>query len=68
MSLRHFAGILSIGVMVIAPDVAGGQEYPNKPIRMVKMGKLIQDAKIRTHGFKATNDGCNTRPLMVFTV
>ena len=35
MSLRHFAGILSIGVMVIAPDVAGGQDYPSKPIRIV---------------------------------
>src|SRR5262245_9042746 len=36
MSLSHFAGrTLSAGLLVLSAAIAFGQEYPNKPIRIV---------------------------------
>jgi tripartite-type tricarboxylate transporter receptor subunit TctC len=35
MSLARVSGIFSIGLMVMAAGIACGQEYPNKPIRIV---------------------------------
>lgn len=37
--MTHFiAGMLSVGLMVLEAGIASGQEYPNKPIRMVTTG------------------------------
>jgi len=35
MLIFRFAGIFSIGLMVMGADMANGQNYPNKPIRIV---------------------------------
>src|SRR4029077_21043321 len=39
MLMRRFAtGMFSIGVMVLGAGVVSGQNYPNKPIRIVSSG------------------------------
>ena len=37
-TLRFVLGMFSIGVMVLGPGVAAGQNYPNKPIRIIASG------------------------------
>lgn len=36
--IRFVAGIFSVGLIVLASNVATGQDYPNKPIRIITAG------------------------------